>query len=76
MAKTEFVYGQMSNTVRKMPENYLVAKQDNGRWVVDPDKALDTDLASKCFRIVFKSLSLTYGSGPALAERLNRKMGY
>lgn len=73
---SQFVYNVYSDTVRKMPENYLVAHRVNGRWTVDPDKALDTEIACICFRIVFDSHPLTYGSGDVLASKLNSRMGF
>jgi hypothetical protein len=73
---SQFVYNLYSDTIRKMPENYLVATRTNGRWTVDPDKALDVELACICFRIVFECFDLTYGSGDVLAGKLNSRMGF
>jgi hypothetical protein len=72
---SQFVYNLYSDTIRKMPENYLVATRVNKRWTVDPDKALDVELACICFRIVFEQFDLTWGSGDVLAAVFNDRLG-
>lgn len=35
--KQQLVYQETTDTIRQMPENYLIAHRQNGRWVSDPD---------------------------------------
>ena len=55
--KPILAYQQVSNTIRQLPQNYMIASFENRRWVCEPDLAADHRL---CLR-VFKEL-LNYDS--------------
>jgi hypothetical protein len=45
-------YENYSDTIRQMPQNYLIASKKCNRWLCEPDLEVDVNLAV----IVFKSL--------------------
>jgi hypothetical protein len=49
------VYEVSSETIRQMPQNYLIAHWDVGqrRWLCDPDIAADKELATRVFLALF-----------------------
>lgn len=78
--KPRLEYCNYSKTIRQMPENFLVAQQENENniqqtrpmtpyWVCIPDSAADIDLATKIFRALF-DFDTKYGSGQNLLEKV------
>ena len=65
--KNRLVYEEGSDTVRQMPQNYLVAYRTDRRWICDPDGAADRRLAAKVFMRLFE-YGYAYGEGPALIK--------
>lgn len=43
-----------SNTLRQLPENYLLAHYENGSWICDPDLAAREDFAVRVFKALLK----------------------
>lgn len=73
-------YCDYSKTIRQMPENFLVAQQENENsiqqirpmtayWVCIPDLAADIDLATKVFQALF-DFETKYGSGLNLLKKV------
>ena len=65
-----FIFDETSDTIRQMPENYVIMTRIGMRWVVDPDKAMGIKLATKVFELVFSEM-INYSRGDALALKLN-----
>ncbi len=63
------IYQEGSDTIRQMPQNYLVAHRTFGRWTCDPDTAADKELCTIVFLELFNYES-RYGSGEKLLETL------
>lgn len=40
----ELIYEKETQTLRQMPENYMLASFEKGYWIVDPDGAIGEDL--------------------------------
>jgi hypothetical protein len=71
MAKT-LVYDSYSDTIRQMPENYLIAERTVGsRWVTDTDGAADKELATKVFLALFEFENKYARNGQELVDRIN-----
>lgn len=67
-----FIYEEGSNTIRLMPENYLIAfGQGKGydHWIVDVDAAVKDKLAAKIFLIV---RSEKFNTASKVIEKLNK----
>ena len=70
--KNELAYCSYSNTIRQMPQNYMIAvRNENGMWLCDTDPASDKMLAVKVFLALFMH-SVRYGSGENLLRVANR----
>lgn len=48
----KITYENYSDTIRQMPQNYLIASKKNNKWICEPDLAVNVDIAV----MVFKSL--------------------
>jgi len=47
-------YNVKTDTIRQMPENYLIAYRDGGGyWICNPDIAADKELATRVFLALF-----------------------
>lgn len=47
-----YKYCEYSESIRQMPENYLVAHKSNGSWKCEPDLAADMEFCTKVFRTI------------------------
>jgi len=65
-----FSYCESTDTIRLMPQNYLVARKYHRGWIVDADMAVPVELASKVFHVVHTEHSTRYGTGPYLLSRI------
>jgi hypothetical protein len=65
--KQTLFYSKGSETIRQAPENYLIAKKDQNRWVTDPDLACNQKFATKIFKALF-IFDNVYGSGENLLK--------
>jgi len=63
------VYEDYSETIRQMPQNYLIAKKQQNCFVMDPDLACDKDLATRVFLELF-NFDSKYGSGLNLLSKV------
>ncbi len=63
------IYQPKSETIRQMPENYLLASKIDNKWVCEPDLACNKKLAVKIFKLLFNH-SVKYGSGENLISYL------
>jgi len=69
--KTKLIHAPYSDTIRQMPENYLIAYRKNRRWRCDPDLACNKELATKLFLRLFEYENC-YGTAENLISGLNR----
>lgn len=72
--KPHLEYCDYSKTIRQMPENFIVAQQEDENtntpyWVCIPDLAVDIDLSTKVFQALL-DFGCKYGSGLNLLERV------
>ena len=68
--KRHFKYEEGSQTIRLMPENYLVAFYNFGYFVIDPDSAIPDTLASSIF-IKLRIHDLKFGKPDIVASILS-----
>ncbi len=68
-SKLKVIYQKETETIRQLPENYLLAHKCNRRWVCDPDLACDRAIAIKLFRMCL-NYDVRYGSGQNLVNCL------
>lgn len=66
---TNVIYQEGSDTIRQMPENYLLAHRTFGRWTCDPDVAANKEISVAIFLELFNYDS-KYSSGENLLKRL------
>lgn len=69
----EIIYQKATETIRQMPENYLLAHRTFGRWVCDPDIAADQKISSAIFLELFNYESRYCRNGDALIEILKAR---
>ena len=70
MSNITIVYEEGSGTIRQMPENYMLAHNHKGHWIVDPDSAADWKVIKKLFRVIFFSNELRWTvNGGGIVER-------
>ncbi len=62
-------YEQGSETIRQLPQNYLIAHKQNNRWICEPDLAADKKLANRVFNALFE-FEAKYGSGLYLLSKV------
>ena len=43
-----------SNTIRQLPQNYLIASYDGNKWISEPDLAADKEL---CVRVYLELMN-------------------
>lgn len=72
------VYQHTTETIRQMPQNYLIAYKIDKHWVCEPDLASDRYLAMRVFLALF-DFNIKYGSGfdiiEASAPKRDRPIG-
>ena len=65
------VYNRASETIRQMPQNYLVAhsadEKATSKWICEPDLAADMDMCVKVFKLLL-NYDFKYGTGISLIE--------
>lgn len=64
--KSIFCFQESTETIRTIPENYLVAHRHGGRWICEPDAAVPYKMALVVFKAIHTNHSLRYGSGLSL----------
>lgn len=57
---TTFIYNEYSESIRQIPENYLIAHKSNGAWKCEPDLAADMGFATKVFKTINHSHANKY----------------
>ena len=62
-------YNEYSESIRQMPENYLIAHRHNGVWLCQPDLACNQRIAVKVFKLLFKH-DVKYGPVGVLLAHL------
>jgi hypothetical protein len=67
--KIKVIYQQESETIRQIPENYLLAGKVKNRWVCEPYLACNKKVAIKIFKLLFNH-SIKYGSGENLINNI------
>jgi len=63
-------YCDYSETIRQMPENYLIAHKDGNAWKCEPDLAADKELCIKVFTELLNYESKWQTSGIELLAKL------
>jgi hypothetical protein len=52
LTKKEYlIYEESSNTLRQMPQNYLIAERPYNRWIVDSDLAANKEICKAVFEV-------------------------
>lgn len=66
------VFNAYSNTIRQMPQNYLIAHFDEQKryWICDPDTACDKNLAARVFLELFNYESKYNKDGLSLLSKV------
>jgi hypothetical protein len=72
---TVYSYCEGSNTIRTMPQNYIIAKNESGRWVCDPDCAVPVKMAVHAMSVLH-SYEAKYCDGFELLAMLTPKKFY
>lgn len=68
----EVVYCAYSDTIRQMPQNYLLAHRVHRAWVNDPDLAADKGLVVK-MALALMEFECKYGTPERVLEELNKE---
>ncbi len=63
-------YQESTETIRQMPQNYLIAEKINGKWVCDPDPAADKELVLRVFNEIFDHHTSRWGTGLQLLSKV------
>jgi len=69
MTSQNFIYQDSTQTIRLMPQNYLIAFKYNNRFVFGPDLAVDKKIQKKIFEEW--DFNLIWGGGKQVADKLN-----
>jgi hypothetical protein len=56
----KIIYQKESETIRQMPENYLIAHKSNGSWKSEPDLAANLEICVKVYRTINHSHANKY----------------
>jgi hypothetical protein len=75
MEKQRLIYQEGSDTIRQMPENYLVAhwRGPSNGWASDPDIAANPDLCVSAYRTIIHSFANKYlATGNEIADMANK----
>jgi hypothetical protein len=67
------IFEKGTETIRQMPENYLLAHRTFGRWVCDPDIAANQKICTAIFLELFNYESRYCRNGYALIEILKAR---
>lgn len=70
------VFNEYSETLRQMPENYLIAHADDfkyKRWVCEPDLAADKAICLKVFMALLEYENKYQKDGNVLVDIINKK---
>ena len=61
-------FDAFSNTIRQMPQNYLIARRPqfygSGAWILDPDCAANKHIVMACALALLNN-DVKFGSGPS-----------
>ena len=69
MNSNSVIYQPYSNTIRQVPENYLIAYRRIDGWICDPDLAANKELCTIVFLELF-NLKSKYGTGDELLMKI------
>ncbi len=73
MKQQQIIYQEGSETIRQMPENYLIAGKYHGAWVSFPDMAADPELCVKVYRTINHSYANRYeATGQEIVDMVNK----
>lgn len=64
-------YCEYSNTIRLMPENYLLMVQHNSRWLFDFDAAVPAKIVTGLSLLLHKAMLVRYSPDRTLARKLS-----
>ena len=65
----KLIFDESSNTIRQMPENYLIAQCINNQWLCTPDLATNKELATRVFIALF-DFETKYSNGNNLLSKV------
>lgn len=63
-------YQETNETIRQMPQNYIIAEKINGKWICDPDPAADKKLVLRVFNELFDNHNSRWGTGLNLLSKV------
>jgi len=68
-------YNKATETLRQMPQNYLLAfrRESGGRWIEDPDLSADKEICQTLCGILL-NFEARYGDGENLAKQVNLQL--
>jgi len=66
------VYSKNTETIRQMPENYLIAHKIENVWVCIPDLAANKKILVKTFKLLLE-FDNKYGTGENLVSKIKAK---
>lgn len=67
-----------TNTIRQMPQNYLIARRPSGAWILDPDSAANKHVVMAC-ALTLLNHDVKFGDGPSfkrIAESNLKELQY
>jgi DNA-binding ferritin-like protein (Dps family) len=67
--KSILSYNENTNTIRQLPENYLIAYKENNRWICEPYLAANKELSMRVFNALF-DFNTKYGDGITLLSKV------
>lgn len=70
--KLEIIFEKSTNTIRQIPENYLLAQRNSGpKWVCEPDLAADKEVCVRLFLVLMEHEN-KYGTGEKVLEAYDK----
>jgi hypothetical protein len=64
------IYQEGTETIRQMPQNYMIATRTVNGWVCDPDPAADFELVKRVFNEIFINHESKWGEGLNLLSKV------
>ena len=71
MSVRKLEYCESSQTLRLLPNNYLLAQKQNRSWICAPDAAIPDELAQATFKAIFACHDIKWGEPELLLKHLN-----
>lgn len=68
------IFDEKNQTLRQMPQNYLLAQRINKKWHCVPDRAANKLIVMTLFELLFDEYDALYGDGNFVLKEMHKRL--